>query len=174
MLDFTKHYATRLARLATPQVERNRGTWLLTSAASAPSWPADEWERLDRFLIFGSDRGTHVLRGCVDTDGPRVVRRVVELSALGRVASNGPCLTALAMCATLGNGATRSMALEALPEVARTRRELHTFEQYLESTRGEQPDVTPGIQRGGERGAVALFDAAAPHPRRITAAGCGW
>ena len=45
-----------LTRLATPQVERNRGTWLLTHSGAAPNWPADEWERLDRYLIFGSER----------------------------------------------------------------------------------------------------------------------
>jgi hypothetical protein len=174
MMKYRLDNRARLTRLATPQVERNRGTWLLTSAASAPSWPADEWERLDRFLIFGNDRGTRVLRGCVETDGPRVVRRVVELSTLGRVASNGPCLTALAMCVTLGNEATRGMALEAVPEVARTPGELGTFEQSLESTRGEQSGATPGIQRGGERGAVALIDAAAPHPRRTPAAAGSW
>jgi hypothetical protein len=174
MMKYRLDNRARLTRLATPQVERNRGTWLLTSAASAPSWPADEWERLDRFLIFGGDRGTHVLRGCVETDGPRVVRRVVELSALGRVASNGPCLTALARCVAFGNEATRGMALEAVSEVARTRGELRTFEQYLESTRGEQSDATSEIQRGGERGAVALFDAAAPHPRRTPAAAGSW
>src|SRR3954471_14191759 len=88
----------RLTRLATPQVERNTGTWLLTRSSDVPNWPADEWERLDRFLIFGGERGTRVLRGCIERDGPRVVRRVVELSTMGRVASNDACLMALARC----------------------------------------------------------------------------
>ena len=61
----------RLTRLATPQVERNRGTWLLARASDLPNWPADEWERLDRFLIFGGQAGTRALQGCIDTDGPR-------------------------------------------------------------------------------------------------------
>jgi hypothetical protein len=154
----------RLTRLATPQVERNTGTWLLARTADAPNWPADEWERLDRFLIFGGERGTHVLQGCIEIDGPRVVRRVVELSTLGRVVSNETCLTAIARCVALGNEATRSMALEAVPEVARTRGELRTLEQMIaEQTRGEQSHVMPVLQQEGERGAVARFYAAAPH-----------
>ena len=131
-----------LTRLATPQVERNRGTWLLTQSSAVPNWPSDEWERLDRFLIFGSERDASVLRGRIEADGPRVVRRIVELVSIGRVVSDEPCLTALAICATLGNEATRTMALEAAAEVAASE-----------------------LERGGERGAVALFDAAAPHPR---------
>jgi len=161
----------RLTRLATPQVERNRGTWLLARASDLPNWPADEWERLDRFLIFGGHAGTRVLQGCIDTDGPRVVRRIVELSSLGRVISNDACLTAIARCVALGNEATRSMALEAVPEVARTRGELRTLEQAVERLRGEQSRAMSGIQRGGERGAVAK-STRPPRSRVATAAGC--
>jgi hypothetical protein len=132
----------RLTRLATPQVERNRGTWLLTRSADAPQWPADEWEQLDRFLIFGRERDAHILRGRIAADGPRVVRRLVELISLGRTACDEACRTALAMCAAVGNSATRTMALEAAAEMA-----------------------APELMQGGERGAVASFDAAAPHAR---------
>jgi hypothetical protein len=164
MIQHRMENRARLTRLATPQVERNRGTWLLTRTADVPNWPTDEWERLDRFLIFGSERGTHVLRGCIDIDGPRVVRRVVELSTMGRVISNETCLTAIARCVAFGNEATRSMALEAVPEIARTRGERRTLEQMiLEQQRGEQSRAMSVLQQEGERGAVALFYAAAPH-----------
>ena len=164
----------RLTRLATPQVERNTGTWLLTRTTDAPNWPADEWERLDRFLIFGGERGKRVLQRCIDTDGPRVVRRIVELSSLGRVVSNDTCLTALARCVALGNEATRSMAMEAVPEVARTRGELRTLERMIaEQPRGEQSQAMSVLQQEGERGAVAAFIAAAPHPCTRLVAGAG-
>ena len=144
----------RLTRLATPQVERHRGTWLLTRSAEAPQWPVDEWERLDRYLIFGSERDMHVVRGRIEADGPRVVRRVVELSVLGRVVSNTPCLRVLAMSLTLGNTATRVMAREAAPEVARTPDELQRLERYVNRMRGTTLGITPGTKHGGERGAV--------------------
>jgi len=144
----------RLTRLATPQVERHRGTWLLTRSAEAPQWPVDEWERLDRYLIFGSERDMHVVRGRIEADGPRVVRRVVELSVLGRVVSNKPCLRALAMSLTLGNKATRVMAREAVREVTRTQGELRKLEQYVNTMRGEVLGATQDFQRGGERGPV--------------------
>jgi hypothetical protein len=156
MMQHRKNIRARLTRLATPQVERHRGTWLLTRSTEAPQWPVDEWERLDRYLIFGSERDTHVVHGRIEADGPRVVRRVVELSVMGRVVSNKPCLRALAMSLTLGNKATRVMAREAVPEVARTHDELRKLEQYVNTMRGTASGVTPGTKCGGERGAVVL------------------
>jgi hypothetical protein len=157
MMQDRKHNRARLTRLATPQVERHRGTWLLTRSADAPQWPVDEWERLDRYLIFGAERDRDVVRGRIVADGPRVVRRVVELSVMGRVVSNKPCLRVLAMSLVLGNKATRVMAREAAPEVARTPAELRKLEQYVQyvnTMRGTGVGAALGIKRGGERGAV--------------------
>ena len=161
-MQYRKENRARLTRLATPQVERHRGTWLLRRSTEAPQWPVDEWERLDRYLIFGSERDTHVVRGRIEADGPRVVRRVVELSVMGRVVSNKPCLRVLAMSLTLGNKATRVMAREAAPEVARSRAELRKIEQYVNTMRGEAFGATQDFHRGGERGAVVPLGAAAP------------
>lgn len=168
MFDLTKHYQTRLTRLVTPQAERNPGTRLLARAADLPMWPANEWERFDRFLIYGSERGTYYMRkrtlsvehaanarACISADGPRAVRRIVELSAMGRVVSNEPCLFALAMCAAFGNEAARTMALEAVPEVARTSDEARQFGRYLDSMRGGQPNDAQGARPGSGREAVA-------------------
>jgi len=170
MMQYRKENRARLTRLATPQVERHRGTWLLTRSTDAPQWPVDEWERLDRYLIFGSERDTQVVRGRVEADGPRVVRRVVELSVMGRVVSNKPCLMVLAMAFALGNTATRVMAREAAPEVARSQDELRKIEQYVNTVRGGAFGATRDVHRGGERGAAVLFGAAVPHPRRSRAA----
>ena len=62
MFDFTKHYATRLARLVTPQAEPIPGTAQVPNSAGGYAWPVDEWTRFDRFLIFGSERGTYYIR----------------------------------------------------------------------------------------------------------------
>ena len=154
MMLHRKENRARLTRLATPQVERHRGTWLLTRSTEAPQWPVDEWERLDRYLIFGSERDMYVVRGRIEADGPRVVRRVVELSVMGRIVSNKPCLRVLAMSLTLGNKAARVMAREAAPEVARTPDELRKLEQYVNTMRGTTLGTAPVTECGGERGAV--------------------
>ena len=160
MLDFTKHYATRLTRLVTPQAERIPGTNQVPNSAGGYAWPVDNWMRFDRFLIFGSERGTYYIRErtltlenatnvreCLTEDGPRAVRRIVEISAAGRAPSNDPALFALAMCAGLGNDATRAMALEALPEVARTGTHLFHFLQYIRAFRGWGRGVRRAVGR---------------------------
>src|SRR5215218_6619408 len=133
MFDFTKHYATRLARLVTPQAEPIPGTAQVPNSAGGYAWPVDEWMRFDRFLIFGSERGTYYIRErtltaenamnvrvALEEDGPRAVRRIVEISVAGRAPTNVSVLFAVAMCVGLGNGALRVKALDALPHVART------------------------------------------------------
>src|SRR5688572_3357743 len=160
MLDFTKHYATRLTRLVTPQAERIPGTTQVPNSAGGYAWPVDKWTRFDRFLIFGSERGTYYIRErtltvenatnareCIAEDGPRAVRRIVEISAAGRAPSNDPALFALAMCAGVGNDATRTMALEALPEVARTGTHLFHFLQYVRAFRGWGRGVRRAVGR---------------------------
>ena len=160
MLDFTKHYATRLTRLVTPQAERIPGTTQVPNSAGGFAWPVDKWARFDRFLIFGSERGTYYIRErtltvenatnareCITEDGPRAVRRIVEISAAGRAPSNDPALFALAMCAGVGNDATRTMALEALPEVARTGTHLFHFLQYIRAFRGWGRGVRRAVAR---------------------------
>ena len=75
-------------------------------------WKVDDWVRLDRFLVLGTEGGTYyvserkltrqmagsVLR-CIQADGKRVVARIVDISAAGRAPKNDPALFALAMAA---------------------------------------------------------------------------
>ena len=58
MFDFTQHVKTRLRRHGTPQPESIVGSTQVANAAGGQSWVVDDWTRLDRFLIFGSERGT--------------------------------------------------------------------------------------------------------------------
>jgi 60 kDa SS-A/Ro ribonucleoprotein len=149
MLDYTKHFATRLARLITPQSEPIPGTGQVPNSAGGYAWPLGEWGRLDRFLVLGSEGVTfyvreraltvenaRVVESLVREQGEAVVRRVVEMSASGRVASNDPALFVLAMAASLGDEATRKAALAALPEVARTGTHLFHWLQFVTGFRG--------------------------------------
>ena len=160
MLDFTKHYVARLTRLVTPQAERIPETTQVPNSAGGYAWPVDPWTRFDRFLIFGSERGTYYIRErtltienatnarlVIAEDGPRAVRRIVEVSTGGRAPSNDPALFALAMCAGLGDDVTRAMALEALPEVARTATHLFHFLQYVRAFRGWGRGVRRAVGR---------------------------
>ena len=44
MLDYTKHFATRLGRLLTPQDEPIPGTGQVPNSAGGYAWPVSEWD----------------------------------------------------------------------------------------------------------------------------------
>jgi 60 kDa SS-A/Ro ribonucleoprotein len=160
MFDFTKHFSTRRARAATPQAEPIPGSTQVPNSAGGHAWAVDQWTRLDRFLVLGSEGGTYyvaerqltrenagALIECITTDGLRTVRRVVEISESGRAPKNDPALFALAAAAGLGNDETRAAALSALERVARTGTHLFHWLQYVKAFRGWGRGVRTAVGR---------------------------
>jgi len=120
-----------------------RETEMARNNAGGYAFPVDDWVRLDRFLILGSEGGTYYVREqtltqrnaqavirCIKTDGTRVVNRVLEISEAGRAPKNDPALFVLAMCSALGDKETRKFAFEVLPRVARIGTHLFHFLEY--------------------------------------------
>jgi 60 kDa SS-A/Ro ribonucleoprotein len=149
MMDFTRYVATRLRALVTPQSEPIPGSAQVPNSAGGFAWALDSWSRLDRFLVLGTEGGTYyvgereltvenaaAVAECIAQDGPRVVRRIVEVSTAGRAPKNDPALFALAMAAGTGDEATRAAALAALPRVARTGTHLFHWLRYVGAFRG--------------------------------------
>jgi 60 kDa SS-A/Ro ribonucleoprotein len=167
MLDFTKHFATRVRAMLTPQSEPIPGSGQVPNAAGGYAWTATPWDRLDRFLVLGSEGGTYYIgereltvqnaqsvADCIAQDGPRVVARAAEISQSGRAPKNDPALFVLAMAAGLGDEATRAAALTALPRVARTGTHLFHFLRYVGGFRG--------WGRGVRRAVAAWYTQKAP------------
>jgi 60 kDa SS-A/Ro ribonucleoprotein len=160
MFDFTQHVSTRLRRLVTPQAEPIPDSTQVANSAGGYAWDVDNWKRLDRFLIFGSERGTYYIRErtltrenaaavaeCIADNGVRVVRRVAEISVSGRAPKNDPALFVLAMAAGLGDDETRAAALRALPQLARTGTHLFHWLQYVKAFRGWGRGVRNAVGR---------------------------
>src|SRR5262245_9837146 len=148
-MDFTKHFATRLLRLLTPQSEPIPDTAQVPNSAGGYAWPVDRWVRLDRFLVLGSEGGTFYIGEreltrenaqavveCLAENGPRLVQRIVEVSLAGRAPRNDPALFALAIAAGLGDAETKMRVWAALPQVARTGTHLFHWLQYVKAFRG--------------------------------------
>jgi 60 kDa SS-A/Ro ribonucleoprotein len=144
-MKYRGYFATR--KTQTPQTEGLEG--MVENSAGGYAYPVDNWTRLCRFLILGSEAGTYYIaeraltienakavKSCIEEDGVRVVETVVEISAEGRAPKNDPALYVLAMCAGLGNEDTRKAALAALPKVARTGTHLLHFAEFVEGFRG--------------------------------------
>jgi 60 kDa SS-A/Ro ribonucleoprotein len=167
MLDFTKYVAGRLRSLFTPQSRPIPGSAQVPNSAGGFAWEVGPWERLDRFLVLGSEGGTYyvrereltvesaaAVRACLEEDGARVVARVVEVSESGRAPKNDPALFVLAMAAASEDAAARAAALEALPRVARTGTHLLHWIHFMEAFRG--------WGRGARRAVARWYTAKAP------------
>ncbi len=140
---------TSFSTRKTPQSEPLPGSTQVPNSAGGHAWAVDDWTRLDRFLILGSEGGTYyatqpaltrenaqgVIR-CIGLDGPRTVAQVVAVSVAGRAPKNDSAIFALAMCAGLGDEKTRRAALDALPDVCRIGTHLFNFAAYVEQFRG--------------------------------------
>jgi 60 kDa SS-A/Ro ribonucleoprotein len=141
-------YLKRIVQRRTPQSEPLRSDQIPNSAGGF-AWAVDDWTRLRRFLVLGSEAGSYyaseskltrenaqAAERCVAEDGPRAVADIVRVSDEGRAPKNDPALFALAMAAGIGDEATRKAALDALPQVARTGTHLFRFATFVEGFRG--------------------------------------
>ncbi|MCK6544301.1 TROVE domain-containing protein [Myxococcota bacterium] len=133
----------------TPQSQKIPGTAQIANSAGGFSFAVDAWARLDRFLVLGSEGGSYyateraltienaeAVADCIAKDGVRVVRRIVEISDAGRAPKNDPAIFALAMCAKLGDPATRKAALDAVPKVCRIGTHLFHFARDVQAFGG--------------------------------------
>src|SRR5215471_1330206 len=99
-------YLNRLARVH--QSAPIPGSNQVANSAGGFAWAVDDWARLRRFLILGSQGGSYyagewkltrenadaVIR-CMAADGARTVATIVEISEAGRAPKNDPAVFAL-------------------------------------------------------------------------------
>jgi 60 kDa SS-A/Ro ribonucleoprotein len=132
-----------------PQWVAIPGSGQVPNSAGGFGWEVDDWTRLRRFLILGTEGGSYyasewkltrknaeAVARCVRADGTRAVQEIVRVSRDGRAPKNDPALFALALAAGTGDEQTRKAALDSLPLVARTGTHLFQFATFVEGFRG--------------------------------------
>src|SRR5689334_1525301 len=125
------------------------GEAMVPNSAGGYAYALDDWARLDRFLVLGTEGGTYyaserkltieaaqVVMDCVAADGKRAVARIVEMSVTGRAPKQDPVLFALALATASAVPETRALALAAIPRVARTGAQLQRLAGYIDGLRG--------------------------------------
>lgn len=145
-------YAASIAtRHTTPQTLPipGREKDMTKNSAGGYSFKVDDWTRLNRFLILGSEGGTYyaseqkltkdnasaVLR-CIKADGPRTVRTIIEVSDAGRAPKNDPAIFALGLCMKEGNEETKKLARAAVPQVCRIGTHLFHLAEVIKNIGG--------------------------------------
>ncbi|PDT77144.1 TROVE domain-containing protein [Bradyrhizobium sp. C9] len=129
--DIVSKPVPQIEALNERQVQNNAGGFVFA---------IDDWARLDRFLILGSDAPTYyqtapaltrenakVVDRCFAADAARTVARTVEISDEGRAPKNDPAIFVLAIGAAHPDQAVRKLALAAVPRVCRTATHLFQF-----------------------------------------------
>lgn len=122
------------------------------------TFKVSDFDRLDRFLILGSEGGTYYvgerkltrenaknIERLIKNEGVKVVDRIVEISEAGRAPKNDPALFVLALCAASGVPEVVKAAFAALPKVARTGTHLFTFAQNADALRGWGKSLKNGV-----------------------------
>ena len=122
------------------------------------AYPVDDWMRLDRFLILGSEGGAYYAGGrplarqntdaaikVIKKDGERAVARIVEVSQSGRAPKNDAAVFALALAASFGTERTKRAAMTAIPKVCRTGADLFQFADWVEGFGGEVRALRRGL-----------------------------
>lgn len=120
-------------------------------------YEASQWDILDRFLILGSENdsfyvssqvltfeNTKNLLKCIETDGLRVVNKIVQISDSGRALKNDSAIYALAMCVGFGNPTVKKEALNKMRMVVRTGTHLFFFVETLQKIKeylADNPDI---------------------------------
>ena len=153
-------YLKRIRTRRPPQSQPIRGSGQVPNSAGGFAWSVDDWTRLRRFLILGSEGGSYyasereltrknaqAVERCLAEDGRRAVQEIVRISDEGRAPKNDPAIFALAMAAGVGDEPTRKAALEALPQVCRTGTHLFQFATFVEGFRGWGRSLRRGVGR---------------------------
>lgn len=121
----------------------------IENSAGGYVYPVSIWTNLDRFLILGTEGGSHyaqeqdltkenvdsVLK-CIAEDGVQVVERIREISVSGRAPKNDPALYAMALAFTHGNADTKRKVQEVFCDVARIGTHLFSFVAFVDGMRG--------------------------------------
>ncbi len=140
-------YAKLASLRRTPQTRPIPGT--VRNDAGGHAFAVDDWTRLARFLVLGSEGGSYyasprsltvenaaAVQRCLKADGERAVAAIVGVSEAGRAPKQDPAIFALALAAASPDLATRRAALRALPRVCRTGTHLFQFAVAVEAMRG--------------------------------------
>ena len=136
------------ARTATPQTQRTPGrTDEVRNNAGGFVFKVSDKDRLERFLILGTDGGTYYVgerkftednvafvRKMIKRNERLVVDTIVDVSVNGRAYKNSPALFALAL--VLAEGQDKAYAREAVQKVARTSTHLFEFAGYVDDLAG--------------------------------------
>lgn len=129
---------------STPQTEKAKSNQVKNSAGGFV-FQADMWNRLERFLILGTDKPTYYasanktirnsfksIEECLESDAARTVSTIVDVVKNTRAPKVDASIAALAYCLSYPDENVRLLARNAVNDVCRTSTQLF---QLIETTK---------------------------------------
>jgi 60 kDa SS-A/Ro ribonucleoprotein len=144
-------YEKHVSKRRTPQRRAipGRESQMVKNHGGGFAFSVDDWMRMQRFLILGSEGGTYyvgeskltrenayAVERCIAHDGKRAVDMIVGISKDGRGIKNDPAIFALALAASAQDTETRGYALSKLRDVCRIPTHLAQFINAVTAQRG--------------------------------------
>jgi 60 kDa SS-A/Ro ribonucleoprotein len=144
--DFSELDATLKTTASSVNV-KSKGT--VKNSTGGYVFKVDEFKRLDRFLILGSEQGTYyinkttltkenvsALTKCLKANYIKTIDTIVAISTEGRCVKNETCVFAIAYASASKDLATRRYAVGRMKEICRTGTDFFAFVQYSKMFRG--------------------------------------
>lgn len=135
----------------TPQTAPipGRESEMVPNSAGGFGFALDDWERLIRFLVIGSEGGTYYASEqkltaanataairCIKVDGPRAVEMARDVNVNNRAPKTDQQLFVLALAMKHGDADTKTAVAKVAPEMLRTGTQLLHFSAMLDGLGG--------------------------------------
>lgn len=156
-----KNLAQHVSTRKTAQTERipgPQGARQVENSAGGFAFKVDKWDRLKRFLILGSDRGSYYaseqkltadnaqcVQECAKEDFQRTLDTIVSVSDQGQAPKNDPAILALALLCS-HEPPNSGLAFAQLPKVCRIGTHVFTFVDMLQHLRGRGRSFRRALQ----------------------------
>ena len=151
------NYAAHVSKKATVQTEKAKPNQVKNSAGGY-SFKVDDFKRLQRFLILGSESGTFYasekkltrenascVERCLAEDGHATVQHIVNVSYQGKAVKNDAAIFALALACCAEDVEVRKFAFASIPMVCRTGTHLFQFVENVKELRSFGKGLRQGI-----------------------------
>ena len=155
-MSYSKHVSTK----KTAQTQAVTGKNQVKNNAGGFVFAVDSFNQLNRFLILGNEGGSYYASekamtidnaksviACIQEDGARAVKTIIEISKAGRAPKNDPAIFALALACTYGDEATKQLAYAGIKEVCRIGTHLFQFVQNIQDLRGWSRGLRNGVAK---------------------------
>lgn len=156
-----KNYSSSISgrNTRTPQSQPIPGrTDMVQNNAGGYSFEVSPQDRLERFLLIGSEGGTYYVNeqtltqenatniiSLIKSDGLTVVATVKGFAEMNRAPKADAGIFVLALCTTYGDKDTKTAAYNAISKVCKTSTHLFTFLANIQNLRGWSRGLRKGV-----------------------------